>query len=48
MQLHLETFNAFNHGNPMTVDTDVNDPGFGSVIGWHDPRNVQIGAKINF
>jgi len=55
MQLHLETFNAFNHGNPMTLDTDVSDSvlyggngSFGSVIGWHDPRNLQIGAKLNF
>ena len=55
MQLHLETFNAFNHGNPMTLDTDVSDSilyggngSFGSVVGWHDPRNVQIGAKVNF
>jgi len=49
MQLRLETFNTFNHGNPMTIDTDVDDgASFGTVNGWHDPRNVQIGAKFNF
>ncbi|MFZ1008510.1 MAG: carboxypeptidase regulatory-like domain-containing protein [Candidatus Sulfotelmatobacter sp.] len=49
VQLRLETFNTFNHGNPMTVDTNVDDgASFGTVNGWHDPRNVQIGAKINF
>ena len=49
MQLRLETFNTFNHGNPMTVDTNVDDGAlFGTVNGWHDPRNVQIGAKFNF
>ncbi len=49
MQLRLETFNTFNHGNPMTVDTNVDDgASFGTVNGWHDPRNVQIGAKVNF
>lgn len=57
LQLHLETFNTFNHGNPSSIDTDVDDglpPAaggtgtFGTVNGWHDPRNVQIGAKINF
>jgi len=49
LQLRLETFNTFNHGNPMTVDTNVDDgASFGTVNGWHDPRNVQIGAKINF
>jgi hypothetical protein len=55
LQLRLETFNTFNHGNPSSIDTDVNDSllyggsgTFGAVTGWHDPRNVQIGAKINF
>jgi hypothetical protein len=49
LQLRLETFNAFNHGNPSSIDTGVDDgASFGTVNGWHDPRNVQIGAKINF
>jgi Carboxypeptidase regulatory-like domain/TonB-dependent Receptor Plug Domain len=57
LQLHLETFNTFNHGNPSAIDNDVDDglpPAaggtgtFGTVTAWHDPRNVQIGAKISF
>jgi hypothetical protein len=55
LQLRLETFNTFNHGNPSGVDTSVSDSPlyggngtFGTVTGWHDPRNVQIGAKLNF
>ena len=48
LQLRLETFNTFNHGNPSSVDTVLGDSNFGAVNGWHDPRNVQIGAKINF
>jgi hypothetical protein len=49
LQLRLETFNTFNHGNPSTIDTGVDDgASFGTVTGWHDPRNVQIGAKIKF
>jgi len=49
LQLRLETFNTFNHGNPSTIDTGVDDgASFGTVNGWHDPRNVQIGAKVNF
>jgi len=55
LQLRLETFNTFNHGNPSGIDTNVSDSKlyggggtFGTVTGWHDPRNVQIGAKINF
>jgi hypothetical protein len=48
LQLRLETFNTFNHGNPSGIDTNVGDSNFGAVTSWHDPRNVQIGAKINF
>jgi hypothetical protein len=48
LQLRLETFNTFNHGNPSGIDTNVGDSAFGQVTAWHDPRNVQIGGKINF
>ena len=48
LQLRLETFNTFNHGNPSGIGTNVGDSNFGAVTSWHDPRNVQIGAKINF
>jgi Carboxypeptidase regulatory-like domain/TonB-dependent Receptor Plug Domain len=58
LQLRLETFNTFNHGNPDSLQTNVDvtptGPGagqvgaFGSVNGWHDPRIVQIGGKVTF
>jgi hypothetical protein len=48
LQLRLETFNTFNHGNPSGIDTNVGDSNFGAVTSWHDPRNLQIGAKIKF
>jgi hypothetical protein len=48
LQLRLETFNTFNHGSPSGIDTGVDDSSFGQVTGWHDPRTVQIGAKIKF
>lgn len=48
MQLRLETFNAFNHGSPDSVDTGIASGTFGQVTGWHDPRTVQIGAKFKF
>jgi hypothetical protein len=48
MQLRLETFNTFNHGNPSGIDTNVGDSNFGAVTSWHDPRNVQIGLKFKF
>jgi len=47
-QLRLETFNTFNHGNPSGLDLNFGDAGFGAVNGWHDPREVQLGAKLNF
>jgi Carboxypeptidase regulatory-like domain/TonB-dependent Receptor Plug Domain len=48
LQLRLETFNAFNHGSPNSVDTNIASGTFGQVNGWHDPRTVQLGAKIRF
>jgi hypothetical protein len=53
LQLRLETFNTFNHGSPNSIGTSFGsnaspDPTFGTITGWHDPRNVQLGAKLNF
>jgi Carboxypeptidase regulatory-like domain len=48
LQLRLETFNTFNHGNPSGIDTGVDDSTFGQVNAWHDPRIVQIGGKVTF
>jgi Carboxypeptidase regulatory-like domain/TonB-dependent Receptor Plug Domain len=49
MQLRLETFNTFNHGSPNGVFTNISSTGtFGQISGWHDPRNVQLGAKVRF
>lgn len=49
LQLRLETFNAFNHGSPNGINTDIGNPAaFGTISGWHDPRTVQLGAKIKF
>jgi Carboxypeptidase regulatory-like domain/TonB-dependent Receptor Plug Domain len=53
LQLRFESFNTFNHGSPSAVDTTFQAPGtpnnpFGTVTGYHDPRNLQLGAKIQF
>jgi hypothetical protein len=48
LQLRLETFNTFNHGSPNSIVTNVDSPSFGQVNGYHIPRNVQIGGKVNF
>ncbi len=47
-QLRGEFFNAFNHTNFSTVDTGINDPGYGTVTGTHLPRNLQLGGKLYF
>ncbi len=55
LQLRLETFNTFNHGSPSQICNDggtatcvVGTPAFGEVTAYHIPREMQIGAKINF
>jgi hypothetical protein len=49
LQLRLETFNTFNHGNPNGINTDIGSgAAFGTISGWHDPREVQLGVKIRF
>jgi hypothetical protein len=47
-QFRGEFFNAFNHTNYSGVDTGLNDGSFGQVVSTHNPRNVQLGAKLNF
>lgn len=49
MELRLEAQNALNHPVFGTPDTSVDDPNFG-VISYtsNAPRQVQIGAKVNF
>ncbi|HUK48758.1 MAG TPA: carboxypeptidase regulatory-like domain-containing protein [Terriglobales bacterium] len=55
VQLRLETFNTFNHGNPGGcgcgsdgLDVNINSSTFGQVNSWHDPRTLQLGAKVQF
>jgi hypothetical protein len=47
-QFRGEFFNAFNHTNFAGVDTGLNDGSFGQVTSTHNPRNVQLGAKLYF
>jgi hypothetical protein len=49
LQFRGEFFNAFNHANFNSVDTDVDDgKTFGSLNGTHLPRNIQLGLKLYF
>jgi hypothetical protein len=47
-QLRGEFFNAFNHTNFSTVDSVLGDANFGQVTAAHEPRRIQIGAKMIF
>jgi hypothetical protein len=47
-QLRGEFFNAFNHTNYSTVDSNLGDASFGQVTATHLPRRIQIGAKLYF
>ncbi len=49
LQFRGEFFNAFNHANFNSVDTDVDDgTAFGSLNNTHLPRNIQLGLKLYF
>jgi hypothetical protein len=58
LQLRWETFNTFNHGSPSSIDTNLSNEQFdssgnnigtfGTVTGYHAPREMQLGAKISF
>lgn len=47
-QFRAEFFNAFNHTNPSTVDTGLNDASFGQITNTRMPREIQLGAKLYF
>lgn len=52
-QLRFEAFNIFNHGSPSSINTTccatpAQQGAFGTVTGYHDPRNLQLGAKLEF
>jgi len=48
LQLRFESFNTFNHGSPNAINTTFGSGAFGTITGYHDPRNLQLGAKLEF
>lgn len=48
LQFRGEFFNAFNHTNFQAVDTNIDTSAFGQVTTAHNPRNIQLGAKLYF
>lgn len=47
-QLRIEGFNILNHTNFQNIDTSVASSTFGQVTSTHEPRIIQLGAKLNF
>lgn len=48
LQLRGEFFNAFNHVNFTSLNTNVDSSSFGRLTGDHLPRQIQLGAKLYF
>jgi hypothetical protein len=51
LDIRVEAFNVFNHAQfygPASVDGEVNDPNFGSVVSAAAPRLIQLAAKFHF
>ncbi|HEX8836300.1 MAG TPA: carboxypeptidase-like regulatory domain-containing protein [Candidatus Acidoferrum sp.] len=48
-QLRFETFNTFNHANPICcASTSLISPFYDQVTSTRDPRILQLGMKVNF
>ncbi len=47
-QFRGEFFNAFNHTNFDAIGTNSDQATFGTVTSTHDPRQIQLGAKLMF
>lgn len=48
-QLRFETFNTFNHTNPICcASTNLISPFYDQVTSTRDPRILQLGMKVNF
>ena len=48
MQIRGETFDLFNHVNPVAVSVAADSTTFGTVTSTRDPRRLQIGMKLLF
>ncbi len=48
LELRFDVFNAFNRVNLQGADGNANDGTFGRSTAQYNPRNADIGARINF
>ncbi len=46
LQVRGEAFNVFNHTNPSDPSTSLGSGTYGQIISYHDPRIIQLGAKL--
>ena len=47
-QFRLESFNTFNHTNPIAPGASLTSSTYNQVLSSRDPRLVQLGMKLNF
>jgi len=48
MQLRAEAYNVLNMTVYRSISTNVTATNFGQVIGFRDPRTIQVGVKFYF
>jgi hypothetical protein len=48
VELRLEAFNLFNHTNFRAPNGNRSAAAFGTITSTYDPRQVQLGVKVNF
>jgi len=48
LKLQADAFNAFNHTNYSSLDTNVSDSAFGRLNGAYPARQLQLGAHLTF
>ena len=47
-EFRAETFNTFNHTQWSNPNTSITSSAFGTISGTYSPRNLQLGAKLQF
>jgi hypothetical protein len=48
LEFRLEAFNLFNHTNFRAPNGNRSSAAFGSITSTYDPRQLQLGVKVNF
>jgi hypothetical protein len=48
LMFQADAFNVFNRTNWGNPGTSITGGGFGQISGTNPPRNLQLGARLNF